>query len=411
MSSNPAITARGLGKTYVIASGPVRSTTLGEALSRSARIAAPRRSSRREFTALHDVSFDIAQGEAFGIVGRNGAGKSTLLKILNRITRPTSGRAEIYGRVGSLLEIGAGFHPELTGRENIYLNGAMFGMPRREIRGKFDSIVDFAGTAEFLDTPVKRYSTGMYVRLAFAVAAHLEPDILLVDEVLAVGDAQFQKKCLGKMREVSQNDGRTVLFVSHNMGAVTALTSRAIFLESGRVAALGPTPEIVRAYMSRQAETPIEWSAKNKTTHPVQILSARLLNSSAQPSAEFEASDGFTVELTYEVRTPARNTLIEFFIYTADGIHLVTCGDHDTAPGHYALRTPGAYTTRVKLPGDLLNLGDYYLRINSGTHQLTYDHEDALRFRIVQTNQLNSRTNRRGLLLPMLPWQTETRAI
>jgi len=209
-----AISARGLGKTYLV-SGPMQpaATTLGEAVS---RMAAPRRKSGkpRAFAALEDVSFDIYEGEAFAIIGRNGAGKSTLLKILSRIARPSRGRVEIYGRVGSLLEVGTGFHPELTGRENIYLNGAMLGMTRREIRGKFEGIVEFSETGDFLDTPVKRYSSGMYVRLAFAVAAHLEPDILLVDEVLAVGDAQFQKKCLGKMREVSQNDGRTVLFVS-----------------------------------------------------------------------------------------------------------------------------------------------------------------------------------------------------
>ncbi len=405
MSSDPAISARGLGKTYMVAGGAGRATTLGEAVSRFGR----GNGTRREFAALDDVSFDVAEGEAFGIIGRNGAGKSTLLKILGRITRPSRGRAEIYGRVGSLLEIGTGFHPELTGRENIYLNGAMLGMARREIRGKFDGIVEFSGTGEFLDTPVKRYSSGMYVRLAFAVAAHLEPDILLVDEVLAVGDAQFQKKCLGKMREVSQHDGRTVLFVSHNMGAVTALTSRAIYLESGRVAALGPTPEVVRNYMARQAEAPVEWKARAKTGHAVQILSARLLGLSREPANEFEASDGFTVELTYEVREAARNTLVEFFIHTADGVHLVTCGDHDTAPERYAQRGPGTYTARVTLPGNLLNVGDYVLRINSGTHQTTYDHEDAIWFRVVETSRLTSRHNRRGLVLPMLDWETEVR--
>src|SRR5271163_1473520 len=178
-----------------------------------------------EFWALKDVSFDVHRGEVLGIIGRNGAGKSTLLKVLSRITEPTTGRVTLCGRVASLLEVGTGFHPELTGHENIYLNGAILGMSRAEIRRKFDEIVAFAGVEKFLDTPVKRYSSGMYVRLAFAVAAHLEPDILLVDEVLAVGDTEFQRKCLGKMREVTQNDGRTVLFVSHNMGAVTALTS------------------------------------------------------------------------------------------------------------------------------------------------------------------------------------------
>ncbi len=403
-----AISARGLGKTYLISGGRDRATTLGEAVT---RLGDPRRkrAAPREFAALDDVSFDISEGEAFGIIGRNGAGKSTLLKILSRIARPSRGRVEIYGRVGSLLEVGTGFHPELTGRENIYLNGAMLGMARREIREKFDSIVEFSETGEFLDTPVKRYSSGMYVRLAFAVAAHLEPDILLVDEVLAVGDAQFQKRCLGKMREVSQSDGRTVLFVSHNMGAVAALTGRAMYLDAGRVAAMGPTAEVVRTYLARQAGAPAEWRAAGATAHAVQILAARMLGPDGVTAGEFEAADGFTVEMTYEVRRAARNTLIEFFIHTADGIHLLTCGDHDAAPERYALREPGTYTARVTLPGNLLNTGTYLLRINSGTHQMTYDNEDAIWFRIAETGQLTSRHNRRGLVLPMLPWTTETR--
>jgi lipopolysaccharide transport system ATP-binding protein len=405
MSSEIAISARGLGKTYLISGGNDRATTLGEAV---ARMAGSRkgRGARREFAALEDVSFDVREGEAFGIIGRNGAGKSTLLKILSRITRPSRGRVEILGRVGSLLEVGTGFHPELTGRENIFLNGAMLGMRRAEIRSKFESIVEFSETGEFLDTPVKRYSSGMYVRLAFAVAAHLEPDILLVDEVLAVGDAQFQKKCLGKMREVSQNDGRTVLFVSHNMGAVTALTSRAVYLERGRVVGIGGTTEVVRKYLASQAEMPVEWTARGRTEHAVQIVKARMVGADGETGSEFEASEGFMVELSYEVRRAARNTLIEVFILTTDGVHLVTCGDHDAAPERYALREPGSYTARVKVPGNLLNVGSYLLRINSGTHQMTYDHEDVISFRIAESHQLTSRHNRSGLVLPMLEWET-----
>ena len=201
-----------------------------------------------DFWALRDVSFDVGAGEVVGIIGRNGAGKSTLLKILSRITEPTTGRVTLQGRVASLLEVGTGFHPELTGRENIFLNGAILGMTRQEIRRNFDAIVAFAEVERFLDTPVKRYSSGMYVRLAFAVAAHLEPDIFVIDEVLAVGDAEFQKKCLGKMHEVSRG-GRTVLFVSHNMAAVQALCSRAVWLERGSVAATGPTADVVASYL------------------------------------------------------------------------------------------------------------------------------------------------------------------
>lgn len=205
--------------------------------------------SKEEFWALRDIAFDIEQGDRVGIIGRNGAGKSTLLKVLSRITEPTTGYIRIKGRVASLLEVGTGFHPELTGRENIFLNGAILGMGRSEIKAKFDEIVDFAEIEKFLDTPVKRYSSGMYVRLAFAVAAFLEPEILVIDEVLAVGDTQFQKKCLGKMEDVSKNEGRTVLFVSHQMNAIESLTNKAIYLKSGKVHAMGDTDAIVNQYL------------------------------------------------------------------------------------------------------------------------------------------------------------------
>ena len=210
---------------------------------------------KEEFWALRDINIDIYQGDRIGIIGRNGAGKSTLLKILSRITAPSKGTIKIKGRVASLLEVGTGFHPELTGRENIFLNGAILGMSRLEIKNHFDEIVSFAEIEKFLDTPVKRYSSGMYVRLAFAVAAHLEPEILIVDEVLAVGDAQFQKKCLGKMEEVSRNHGRTVLFVSHQMSAIETLTNKALYLQNGRLKNSGPTPEIINRYLHDYEET------------------------------------------------------------------------------------------------------------------------------------------------------------
>ena len=212
-----------------------------------------------EFWALKDVSFEVKQGEILGIIGRNGAGKSTLLKILSRITEPTDGRVILRGRASSLLEVGTGFHPELTGRENIFLNGAILGMAQREIRKKFDEIVAFAGVDKFIDTPVKRYSSGMYVRLAFAVAAHLEPQILIVDEVLAVGDVDFQKKCLGKMEQVSRQDGRTVLVVSHNIGLLTSLCSSAIWLDAGSIYQRGATRDLVDSYLAhgRQGLTPL----------------------------------------------------------------------------------------------------------------------------------------------------------
>jgi len=244
---NVAVSVRGLSKSYSIARNAAQHTTAGEALMH--RLRHPFAKAEREtFLALDDVSFDIQKGDVVGIIGRNGAGKSTLLKILSRITEPTKGRIDLYGRVGSLLEVGTGFHPELTGRENIFLNGAILGMQKSEIARQFDAIVDFSGTEQFLDTPVKRYSSGMYVRLAFAVAAHLNPEILIIDEVLAVGDAEFQKKCLGKMHDVAES-GRTVIFVSHNMAALENLCNKAILLEHGSVTHQGVTKDVVGHYL------------------------------------------------------------------------------------------------------------------------------------------------------------------
>src|SRR5438477_9883321 len=253
MNGDIAISVRGLSKAYTIAHNQEKHITLAETALAWAKN--PLRRPRREtFWALRDVSFDVKRGEVVGIIGRNGAGKSTLLKILSRITQPTTGEIDLYGRVGSLLEVGTGFHSELTGRENIFLNGAILGMSRGEIRKQFDAIVDFAGVEKFLDTPVKHYSSGMYMRLAFAVAAHLKSEILIVDEVLAVGDQEFQRKCLGKMRDVA-SDGRTVVLVSHNMAAVTSLCSRAVVLRAGRVAYAGGIDHAVAEYSSREGTT------------------------------------------------------------------------------------------------------------------------------------------------------------
>src|SRR3954452_3694392 len=264
MADDVLIAAEGLGKKYQIghAADQERYLALRDVLARGARGVWRRTTDMlhgravisgdtvEEFWALRDVSFEVKRGEVLGIIGRNGAGKSTLLKILSRITEPSEGRVMITGRVASLLEVGTGFHPELTGRENIFLNGAILGMTRTEIRRKFDEIVAFAEVERFLDTPVKRYSSGMYVRLAFAVAAHLEPEILIVDEVLAVGDAEFQKKCLGKMEHVSKEHGRTVLFVSHNMGTLTSVCSSAMLLDAGRLGEIGAAGKVVQSYLS-----------------------------------------------------------------------------------------------------------------------------------------------------------------
>ena len=264
-SHDVAVSVRGLSKSYSIARNAEKHSTMGEALMHKLRH--PFQSVERDtFWALNDVSFDIQKGDVVGIIGRNGAGKSTLLKILSRITEPTRGKIDLYGRVGSLLEVGTGFHPELTGRENIYLNGAILGMTKGEIARQFDAIVDFSGTEQFLDTPVKRYSSGMYVRLAFAVAAHLNPEILIIDEVLAVGDAEFQKKCLGKMQDVADS-GRTVLFVSHNMSVVTELCRTAVLMANGQVKSIGPTNQVVQSYFAEQRSKDLGVSGRRQTEH------------------------------------------------------------------------------------------------------------------------------------------------
>jgi len=301
--SEVAISIRGLSKAYVIEHGALRHPLFRDVVME--RVRHPfRRAQRETFWALKDVSLDIPKGEVVGVIGRNGAGKSTLLKILSRITEPTSGRIDLFGRVGSLLEVGTGFHPELTGRENIFLNGAILGMTRVEIRNRFDAIVDFAEIEQFLDTPVKRYSSGMYVRLAFAVAAHLNPEILLVDEVLSVGDAEFQKKCLGKMGEVA-GSGRTVLFVSHNMTAVSALCNRACLLSKGTLSQFGATSAIVNQYLSQTGDT--------RDTHPtwrhrnlgrlIRVDSVTLLVG-GRPSQMVRAGDSCSLQVRYSLLTP-----------------------------------------------------------------------------------------------------------
>ena len=278
--SNIAIRVENLSKKYEIMVGKYRHDTLRDQLSASFLSLFQRNRSRWQsetFWALKGVSFEVKPGEVLGVIGRNGAGKSTLLKILSRITKPTEGQAEIYGRVGSLLEVGAGFHGELTGRENIYLNGAILGMKKAEIDRNFDQIVDFSGVEKFIDTPVKRYSSGMYVRLAFGIAAHLEPEILIVDEVLAVGDASFQKKCLNRMEEVGK-EGRTVLFVAHNMPAVQRLCPEALLLEAGTIAMCGPSSEVIKQYMDLRSG---QWVGKGMARGRIRAvvdLSAPLLS-------------------------------------------------------------------------------------------------------------------------------------
>ncbi|MCX7642329.1 MAG: ABC transporter ATP-binding protein [Armatimonadetes bacterium] len=306
--------------------------------------------------ALKDVSFEVRQGEVVGIIGRNGAGKSTLLKILARITEPTEGYAEVRGRVGSLLEVGTGFHPELTGRENIYMSGAVLGMRKREIDKKFDEIVAFAELEKFIDTPVKYYSSGMYVRLAFAVAAHLDPEILLVDEVLAVGDAAFQKKCLGKMEDVAK-EGRTVLFVSHNMAAVTQLCHYSVWLDEGHIVKKGESQEVVEAYLST-VNTQIperKWSYPGDAPGDdrVRLLGARILQN-GKISSVVDINQPLQIEIEFGVLRPVSNLITGVNLYDAQGVCLFS--SCDWRPNHLL---PGVYRKRVHIPGPFLAEGRF----------------------------------------------------
>jgi lipopolysaccharide transport system ATP-binding protein len=312
-----------------------------------------------DFWALKDVSFNVKPGEAVGIIGRNGAGKSTLLKILSRITEPTTGRVEIKGRVASLLEVGTGFHPELTGRENIYLNGTILGMTRKEINRKFDEIIAFAETEMFLDTPVKHHSSGMYVRLAFAVAAHLEPEILIVDEVLAVGDAQFQKKCLGKMEDVSRREGRTVLFVSHNMTAISALTNRVILLRKGGVQFSGPAKDAFDLYLAEgEAQKDEIYTAPPSADHP-NIVRAEVQCSEAGNNHNSGEAWKVRFEIHYPHALPKASLSFQIFNqFQSPILHLYTY-DSDIS----ICRGAGTTVIECTIPKLDLNVGSYYLKV------------------------------------------------
>ena len=306
-SHDVAVSVRGLAKSYSIAKNAEQHSTMGDALM--AKLRNPFAKAEREtFWALNDVNFDIQKGDVVGIIGRNGAGKSTLLKILSRITEPTKGKIDLFGRVGSLLEVGTGFHPELTGRENVYLNGAILGMQKSEIARQFDAIVDFSGTEQFLDTPVKRYSSGMYVRLAFAVAAHLNPEILIIDEVLAVGDAEFQKKCIGKMQDVASS-GRTVLFVSHNMATVRQLCSTGIMLDSGYVSYRGPADKAVAVYMEGRSENQFVGKVSSQGVELLDVSLVDLKTGIATQSPLF--NQDYELRVTVQAHQPLReNNLV-----------------------------------------------------------------------------------------------------
>jgi lipopolysaccharide transport system ATP-binding protein len=422
--SDIVVKVENLGKQYKIGSTIDRSPTLRDAIVRAAqrpmrRLRGEARPSKETIWAMRGISFEVKRGQVLGVIGRNGAGKSTLLKVLSQITEPTEGYARITGRVGSLLEVGTGFNQELTGRENIFLNGAILGMKRREILKKFDEIVNFSGVEKFIDTPVKRYSSGMYLRLAFSVAAHLEPEILVVDEVLAVGDADFQRKCLGKMSDVA-SEGRTVLFVSHNMSAVLRLTDSAIVLERGKLVYDAPTQEAVEFYMSSGYSQTSErkWTPEEipSSAAPFRPIALRVVNPRGQTTDLVRSIEPLTVEVEYELDAPIQGLRVGVYLLTIRGDWVFTSFDTDSAEQYnqFATREAGRYVNRCQIPADFFNESQYVLGINASSYRIKsyFQEEHALTFSIDSMGAPGKQWPevRLGTIRPRLNWKIEEQA-
>ena len=417
MDKNKVVSVENIGKQYKIFSEVNRYTTLRDKIVETVK--APFKmilnpTGSETFWALRNISFDVESGRAIGIIGKNGAGKSTLLKILSRVVEPTEGRAEIRGRVGTLLEVGTGFHPELTGRENIYLNGAILGMKRAEIDRKFDEIVAFSEIEQFLDTPVKRYSSGMYTRLAFSVSAHLEPEILIVDEVLAVGDAEFQKKCLGKMSDVASG-GRTVIFVSHNMSAILRLTSECIILEHGKMVMRAPSQEAVDYYLTHDYEQGGErrWNAEEASaaTKPFRPVALRVLNSKNVVTDSLRSTEPITIEFEYELDSTINGLRTGIYLSTTRGEYVFTSFDTDE-PDKYNQhldRKSGRYISRCTLPADLLNDGRYILGVNASVFQIKsyFTDQTAVSINVNASGApgMQWTESRQGVIRPRFEWE------
>lgn len=360
--------------------------------------------------ALRDINFEIEEGEVVGIIGRNGAGKSTLLKLLSRLTPPTTGRFLINGRIASLLEVGTGFNPEMTGRENIYLNGAILGMTRKEINRKFDEIVDFSGVERYIDTPVKRYSSGMYVRLAFAVAAHLESEILIIDEVLAVGDAEFQKKCLGKMGDVSKKEGRTVLFVSHNMDAVQSLCGRGIYLRNGKIVYDGKSKDTVNMYLSTELVpvTKIEWNMNKPGDDIAELNYVRLVDENLNDISFIEIGQKIGIEYEYTIKKSGYQPIPNLHFFTAKGDYVFVIGE-EKKPHHGRV---GTHRTVAWIPEHLLNTQTYVVNValsNMIPLIVHFNVEECLVFDVVE--DINKRPNEYvnewpGFVRPKVEWES-----
>lgn len=408
-----AVHAENIGKKYRLGSRVLAYQTLRDTIP---QLFQPKQNQNEGeiLWALRNVSFDIDHGSVIGIIGRNGAGKSTLLKILSRVTEPSEGYAEIYGRVGSLLEVGTGFHPELTGRENIFLNGAILGMHRSEIERKLDEIIAFSEVEKFIDTPIKRYSSGMQVRLAFSVAAHLEPEILVVDEVLAVGDADFQRKCLGKMQDVS-TEGRTVLFVSHNMSAILRLTSEAIVLNHGKVIKRAPTAEAVDFYLSQgfAEEGQRVWDAEDaaSASPPFLPVAMRVFNRGSKAADTVRSTEPVEIEIEYQLTDRVKGLRVGFYLMNTRGEYIFTSFDTDDPEDFekYTARSAGSYVSRCTIPADLLNEGRYILGVNASTYRVKryFQDEHALIFNVDASGAPGKQwiEPRVGPLRPKLDWR------
>lgn len=410
--NSPAIIVSGIGKRYRLGTASdaqYRYKSLRDVLAGAPRALWGRGGARQEktFWALKDVSFDVAEGEIVGLIGRNGAGKSTLLKVLSRVTDPTEGRIRFRGRVGSLLEVGTGFHPELTGRENILLNGAILGMRRTEIESRFDEIVSFAEVEKFIDTPVKHYSSGMYLRLAFAVAAHLEPEILLVDEVLAVGDSGFQKKCLGRMGDVSKR-GRTIIFVSHNMTALRSLCSRAVWLNEGRVVEDGPAATVIDHYLQRNAETNLERRWDDPATapgdHRARLHRVSIVNQDPQMD-QITVHSALEVQFDYWNYVDGATLNIAMFLYNLEEVCIFNIGS-------MGRRQPaGLMRESVRIPGNFLNTGSYYINVMlvQDTSRPLAHEKNAVAFEVEEGERFGNWYGRwPGAIRPKLEWRHET---
>jgi ABC-type polysaccharide/polyol phosphate transport system ATPase subunit len=398
------IEMRGVSKRYLLGQDHAVSGSFKESVGAFARGLLPglKRPERAEIWSLLDIDLTVRAGEALGIVGRNGAGKSTLLKILARITEPTRGMSRTRGRVGSLLEVGTGFHPELTGRENVFLSGVIHGMSRRQIAAVFDEIVDFAGVGQFMDTPVKRYSSGMYLRLAFGVAAHLDADILLVDEVLAVGDAEFQKRCLGRMAEI-EHSGRTVVFVSHDLDAIQRLCGRAIWLEHGRVTAEGAPSEVIDRYLGADLRRVGEVVLAGRPEERVAVARVAVLNPAGVPADVLDRDQGFRIEIDLVVSEPTTGLDVSTYVSNNRGVRIIdeALSDHRDLIGG-----TGTFRATVTIP-PVLNVGEYSVGIwvGSGYEERVW-RDDVLRFSLVGDSQ--ARLERLVQLNP--EWSLEARA-